>query len=111
MQISRKFSFQAAHQIVINKQKETVHGHSWYFKVTLQGNLNDEGIVFDFEKLGSIVNLKIIDVLDHGFLNDIISQPTTENVAIWIWNKLKELPLYSIRVWENKDCEAAYYGE
>jgi len=50
-------------------------------------------------------------MLDHAYLNEIdgLENPTSENIAIWLWGKLiKVLPsLASIRVMEtcNSGCE------
>ena len=69
-------------------------------------------MVFDFFELKKIVNQKILDRLDHHFLNDIIPQSTAENIAIWIWNELKsEVPLYQIKLWETPTSYVIYEGE
>jgi 6-pyruvoyltetrahydropterin/6-carboxytetrahydropterin synthase len=49
-----------------------------------------------------IVNEKVIEKLDHHLINDVIENPSAENIAVWVWRQLeKDFPnLYEIRVWE-----------
>ena len=57
----------------------------------------------------------IYDQLDHHYLNDIpgLENPTSENLAIWIWDKLKpQLPLlYEVKVQETCTSGCSYKGE
>lgn len=71
------------------------------------------GMVMDFSDLKDIVNEKIIDVLDHQYLNDVIPEvyfpPTAENMARWIWDQL--IPAFGkylrrIRIHETPDSYA-----
>lgn len=105
MLIAREFTFAAAHRLPSYKGKcENLHGHTYKVRVTVKGEINKEGIAFDFSELKNIVENEIIRFLDHVYLNDIISVPTCENIALWIWEKLKDsLSLYEIRVWESSD--------
>jgi len=65
----------------------------------------------DFNNIKNIVEKRVINLLDHEYLNKIIKQPTAENLAIWIWGKLvKELNLYKIEIWETPDSYVEYYG-
>ena len=64
----------------------------------------------DFSDLKKIVKKHVISKLDHSYLNDTLSNPTAENLLVWIWNQLmfKGLlkGLYSIDLWESKDSVA-----
>ena len=57
----------------------------------------------------------IYDQLDHHYLNDIegLENPTSENLAIWIWQQLKpKLPLLScITIKETCTSGCVYRGE
>jgi len=68
------------------------------------------GMVIDFSDLKSIVNKQVISVLDHSFLNEIIYNPTAENLLIWIWEKLMFDGLlkgiHKIELWEASDSVA-----
>jgi len=55
-----------------------------------------------------------LELLDHAYLNDIdgLANPTSENIAVWLWNKVKpELPgLSKIVVKETPNSAAIYTG-
>ena len=49
-----------------------------------------------------------ISELDHRNLNDIFDFPTSENIAMWIFDNLKDkIPISSVKFFEgsNKYCE------
>ena len=64
--------------------------------VKLRGEIdNDTGMVFDLGKLKNIIKIEVEDLLDHKNLNMDIPHfketiPTTENLSIFIWGKLKK---------------------
>jgi len=89
--LSRDFTFDAAHRIVDYSGKcENLHGHTYKLTVTIKGEVSSNGMVLDFTILKKIVNENIIDKLDHKYLNDIFENSTTENIATWIFNTLRE---------------------
>jgi 6-pyruvoyltetrahydropterin/6-carboxytetrahydropterin synthase len=57
----------------------------------------------------------IWEQLDHFYLNDLpgLDNPTSENIAIWIWRRLKpSLPLLSeVAVAETCTARCVYRGE
>ena len=57
----------------------------------------------------------IYDQLDHSYLNNIkgLENPTSENIVIWIWKKLKpSLPvLSSLEIKESSSTGCIYRGE
>src|SRR5258708_33631752 len=71
------------------------HGHNYTLEVTVKGQVNQRsGFVVDLKQLKEIMNREVIDILDHRFLNKEIAEfqdriPTTENLAVSIWNRLK----------------------
>ena len=69
--------------------------------------------MIDFADISAAVN-PLIARLDHYYLNEIpgLENPTSEIVAVWIWNKLKpKLPLLSeIVVAETCTARAVYRG-
>ncbi len=112
MRVSKEFTFDAAHNLVNYDGKcEALHGHTYRLRVTLEGPLQEDGMVFDFSEIKRIVDERVISVLDHAYLNDTISQPTAENIAIWIWKRLEDLPLFEIRVWETAGSFVTVRGE
>ena len=59
----------------------------------------------------------MLEEFDHHYINDFIEQPTAENIAVYIWDKLAPLVkrdnvrLYEIEVWETKTSGIVYNGE
>lgn len=118
MILVKKFEFDAAHNLINYYGKcERLHGHTYKLVVKLEGKRGSEDMVFDFVALKKIVNEEIIEKFDHHYINDIINQPTAENIAIYIWDKLKPLlkrencRLYEVQVWETKTSGIVYRGE
>lgn len=118
MKISKDFEFAAAHQLLLpyDSPCARVHGHNYKLKVTVQGHINDVGMIIDFKELKTIVNEEIISVLDHQDLTDFFSEyvghinATAEIMSAWIYKKLKpRLPnIDSVTLWETTDSSAEY---
>jgi len=97
------------------------HGHNYTLEVTVKGEVDTRsGFVVDLKQLKDLMNREVIDVLDHRFLNKEVPEfqdaiPTTENLAISIWNRLrprlKLAQLHRVRVYETPDLFVDYYGE
>ena len=57
---------------------------------------------------GFILKEHVISRLDHAYINDIIAQPSAENIAVWIWRELdkylvrENCRLYEVHVWETE---------
>jgi 6-pyruvoyltetrahydropterin/6-carboxytetrahydropterin synthase len=117
MLLIKEFEFDAAHNLIHYHGKcERLHGHTYKLVIKLEGEPDHEGMIFDFVELKRIVKERIIDKFDHAYLNDIISQPTAENIAIFVYNQLKDVlkrdncRLYEVEVWETKTSGVAYRG-
>ncbi len=97
------------------------HGHNYTLEVTVRGPVDPRsGFVVDLKDLKEVLNREVLDALDHRFLNKEVPEffhaiPTTENLAIVIWNrlqtKLKVAALHRVRVYETADLFVDYYGE
>ena len=93
MEIFKEFGFEAAHRLpnVPPEHKcARLHGHSFRCEVHVSGPLDPKlGWVLDFADLKNVVQ-PIIGQLDHRYLNEIegLENPTSENLAIWIWERL-----------------------
>lgn len=113
MELSCVFHFAASHFLTKYHGKcENLHGHNYKIIITIEGEIKDDGMVLDFKKIKDAVNVKVIDKLDHTHLNDTLDNPSAENLAVWIWDKLKnELPLKKLRIYETEDYYCDYYGK
>lgn len=109
MQIFKTFRIEAAHRlpnVPAAHKCARLHGHSFAIEVHLQGPVDPvQGWVADFADVGAAF-APLFEQLDHRYLNEIpgLDNPTSENLAIWIWNALKPgLPLLA-RVIVHETC-------
>jgi 6-pyruvoyltetrahydropterin/6-carboxytetrahydropterin synthase len=117
MEIFKEFTFESAHRLpnVPSCHKcSRLHGHSFRVRVTVSGPVDPHmGWVQDFGDLKAAI-LPIQDQLDHRYLNEIegLENPTSENIAVWIWARLKpSLPLLSeVHVHETCTSGCVYRG-
>jgi 6-pyruvoyltetrahydropterin/6-carboxytetrahydropterin synthase len=114
----KEFEFDAAHNLVNYHGKcERLHGHTYKLVVKLKGHRDKEDMLFDFVELKKLVNSEIIDQFDHHYINEILPQPTAENIAEYAYNKLAPLVkrdnvcLYQVEVWETKTSGIIYEGD
>lgn len=114
MRISKRFRFEAAHRLPRYRGPcFELHGHSYELHVTLEMPVDPEtGMTVDFFQLEAAVKEIILGRLDHKNINDTLDNPTAENIAVWIWERLKpEFPaLQEIRLFETPDSSVAYRG-
>lgn len=118
MQIFKEFTFEAAHRLpnVPSGHKcARLHGHSYRIRLSVSGSVgNESGWVMDFGDIKTAFK-PIYDQLDHYYLNDIdgLENPTAENIARWIWARLKPvLPALSeIEIYETCTSGCRYRGE
>jgi 6-pyruvoyltetrahydropterin/6-carboxytetrahydropterin synthase len=97
------------------------HGHNYTLEVTVKGEVNAlSGFVVDLKELKDVLEREVLSALDHRFLNKEVPEfrnriPTTENLAISIWerlqSKLKVAQLHRVRVYETPDLFVDFYGE
>ena len=78
------------------------------------------GFVVDLKQLKDVMSREVLDALDHRFLNKEVPEflskiPTTENLAIAIWQrlapKLNQAQLHRVRIYETLDLFVDFYGE
>ena len=103
MVIGREFYFDSSHHLPKYRGTcENDHGHTYRLVVELSGPICENGMVMDFKRLKEIVGEKVLSRLDHACLNDILENPTAENILEWISNELEGLPLSSLELWEGR---------
>lgn len=110
MLVTKIFQFDGAHNLLQYKGKcEKLHGHTWTLHVTVEAEVGAGGIAFDFNKLKEIVESNVISILDHSYVNDVVPDPSAENIAIWIHEQLRnDLPVHEIRVYETPTSYVTY---
>jgi 6-pyruvoyltetrahydropterin/6-carboxytetrahydropterin synthase len=96
------------------------HGHNYALEVTVAGEVNPRtGMVLDLKDLKKAIETEVLQLMDHRFLNKEVPAfsmkiPTTENIAIEIWNvlapKLTFARLHRVRLYETADLYVDYYG-
>jgi 6-pyruvoyltetrahydropterin/6-carboxytetrahydropterin synthase len=114
-----KDSFAAAHKLVGYEGKcEELHGHNFVIEALFAGEkLGDDGLLVDFKILKDYLK-KILDALDHKYLNEIpffIERASSaEYIALYIFGEMEKQMkgrvaiLKEIRVWESDKAYAAY---
>lgn len=94
MEIHREFTFEAAHRLpnVPDGHKcARLHGHSYRVQVHVAGAVAEPtGWVMDFGDLKQAFQ-PLLEQLDHYYLNEVdgLDNPTSENLAVWIWQRLR----------------------
>jgi 6-pyruvoyltetrahydropterin/6-carboxytetrahydropterin synthase len=113
--VKRLFDFEAAHELPNHPGKcRHLHGHSYRLGVTVDRPIDPvSGLAIDFSDLKAVVQREVVDVLDHRYVNDVVENPSAENMTVWMWRRLEPaLPgLVEIELWETRRCAVVYRGE
>lgn len=118
MELRKSFQFEAAHRLphVTSGHKcARLHGHSFVVEVVVEGPVDTHlGWVMDYADISAVFR-PLYQQLDHHYLNEIpgLENPTSENVARWIWERLRpSLPLLKeIVVAETCTARCVYRGD
>ena len=91
-EISRRFTLQAAHRLPRVPEGHKcgrMHGHTWEITISVRGDVDPEaGWFCDFAVIDESYDRCVHRALDHGCMNDVIANPTTENLCAWIADRL-----------------------
>jgi 6-pyruvoyltetrahydropterin/6-carboxytetrahydropterin synthase len=118
MEIFKVFTIEAAHRlphVPAGHKCGRLHGHSFQIEVHVEGPLDTNlGWVIDFADIkGAFRPLE--EQIDHSYLNEVdgLENPTSENIARWIWRRLKPslAGLSKVVVRETCTSGCAYTGE
>lgn len=109
--IGRIYNFSAAHQL--SRLPEThkchrLHGHNYKVEIEARGDTFEPSgfcLNLDFAVVDRLIK-PVIERLDHQNLNEIIENPTAENIAQWILDQVAGSFVYSVKVWETENCWA-----
>lgn len=132
--VHRKAHFNAAHRLYRkdwdDAKNEAVfgkcsnphyHGHNYELVVSVNGEIDEEtGFVMDLKLLKELIYEEVEVPFDHKNLNEELQEfqelnPTVENIAVVIWNKLRkklkpELDL-EVTLYETPRNFVTYTGE
>jgi 6-pyruvoyltetrahydropterin/6-carboxytetrahydropterin synthase len=121
-ELTVEVGFAAAHQLRGYKGNcENLHGHNWRVQINMTAErLNEIDIVMDFRDLKKVAR-EVVAPLDHVLLNDVFpfteKNPTSENIAKWIFDSLKKkiyngtVRVAAVTVWESDSASASYYED
>jgi 6-pyruvoyltetrahydropterin/6-carboxytetrahydropterin synthase len=133
LQLSRRYRFSASHRLhsaqlgeeenwrVYGKCNNPYgHGHNYVVEVAVSGPVDEgTGMIANLSDLDAFVESEVIEPFDHKYLNEEIAEfrervPTTENICIEIFNRLRRFPrarLERVRVEETGLNSFEYAGE
>ena len=133
MYITRRERFSSAHRLLNHNLSELdnkkiydkcfeLHGHNYELFVTISGEINEKtGFVVDLKDLKSIIIDKVINKLDHKYINDVdfMKQKitTTENLCVQVWLEIEQPitnlggTLYKIKIQETENNYFEYFGK
>lgn len=117
VRLVREFAFEAAHrlpQAPPGHKCARLHGHSFRVELACEGPVDPAtGWLLDFAEIKRAA-APSLEQLDHRYLNEIagLENPTAENLALWLWRRLKpELPqLAQITIAETCTARCEYRG-
>lgn len=117
MELRKTFQFEAAHllpRLPESHKCRRLHGHSFQAEIVVSGERDPElGWLIDYADITSAFK-PLWEQLDHRYLNEVpgLENPTSENIAVWIWDRLKPaLPLLvEVVVAETCTARCAYRG-
>ncbi|HLJ24314.1 MAG TPA: 6-carboxytetrahydropterin synthase [Candidatus Acidoferrales bacterium] len=133
LQLARRYRFSASHRLHSEQFGEEEnqrlygkcnnpygHGHNYVVEVAVSGPVDPAtGMIANLADLDAFVDREVIEPFDHKYLNEELAEfqkcvPTTENICIEIFNRLRRFPrarLERVRVEETGLNSFEYQGE
>jgi 6-pyruvoyltetrahydropterin/6-carboxytetrahydropterin synthase len=96
------------------------HGHNYVVEVAVSGPVDPAtGMIANLSELDAFVAREVLEPFDHKYLNEEIAEfrervPTSENLCIEIFNRLRGFPrakIERVRVEETSRNSFEYTGE
>ena len=117
VELRKTFQFEAAHllqRLPESHKCRRLHGHSFRAEIAVAGECDpDLGWLIDYAEITKRFK-PLFEQLDHRYLNEVpsLDNPTSENIARWIWDRLKpRLPeLTEVVVAETCTARCIYRG-
>ena len=110
-----EFQFNAAHRLPrYDGPCFHTHGHNYRLLVFVSGEIDSKtGMAVDFEVIRRLVHRLVLSRIDHNDLNEVLDNPTAENVVVWIWERLRpEIPgLVELQLFETPEYGVIYRGK
>lgn len=133
IELGRRYRFSASHRLHTPHLSEEEnfrvfgkcsnphgHGHNYVLEVSMSGAVDpDTGMIANLADLDAFVECQVLEEFDHQSLNEDVPAfrekvPTTENLCIEIFQRLKIFPkakLERIRVQETGNNSFEYAGD
>jgi len=133
VELGRRYRFAASHRLHSERLSEDEnwrvygkcnnpygHGHNYVVEVRVSGDVDPAtGMIANLADLDGFVEREVLEPLDHKSLNEEVAAfrdvvPTTENLCIEIYERLKSFPkakLESVRVQETGNNSFEYAGQ
>jgi 6-pyruvoyltetrahydropterin/6-carboxytetrahydropterin synthase len=133
IELGRRYRFAASHRLHTNQLSEEEnarvfgkcanpygHGHNYVLEISVSGDVDPAtGMIANLADLDSFVEREVIEVFDCHSLNEDVAAfqktvPTTENLCIEIFERLKSFPkakLERVRVQETTNNSFEYAGK
>lgn len=112
MLLSVDFRFSAAHALpYYDGPCKRLHGHNYQMRVTLTGRPSPkDGMIRDFDEIQRKVWELCLTTCDHHNLNDIMDNPTAENLIVWMWDRIAPHVegLVELKLWETPEYCVTY---
>lgn len=130
--VTKEYTAEIAHRLPRHSGNcKYIHGHSYRFEITLEGEVNETGMVIDFKEAKTLIE-KVIGDWDHSLIlyeGDPLTRyvdgyariikfpwyPTAENMACYIGRELTQklassfaVSVHSVRVWETATSVAEW---
>lgn len=113
--LQKTFKFEASHQLPNHDGKcQRLHGHSWIGTLVVQGTDLakigcKQGMLVDYSDLSAAVKPLLDGYLDHHHLNETtgLTNPTSEELAKWVFNRLRPFIPQLVAVKIDETCSAS----